>query len=122
MARREKMTADGLADLVRRCEDMMSELHEMSARADASFGDDHARGLATARVVQAINGMVWAGAELNSKIIAMLAMTEEAANLEAALRTRMAEKALSAGPSTELAVDEALLLRQISAGRASSGR
>jgi hypothetical protein len=94
MARREKMTmtAEGLADLVRRCEDMMSEMHEMSARADASFGDDHVRGLATARLIQAINGMVWAGAELNSKIIAMLAMTEDAANLEAKLRTRMEQK------------------------------
>lgn len=39
MARRKPVTAEDLADLVRRCEDLSMDLYDMSDRLDGSFGD-----------------------------------------------------------------------------------
>lgn len=87
MARHPTITVPDLTRLAQRCEDLGLDIHAMCDRAERSFHIAELREIATARLTQQINAVALAAALLNSKLIAMRAMEEDARDLERRIRS-----------------------------------
>ncbi len=90
MSRRKPIpTAAEIEALADKCEDFALDMHAMCDRLDGAFGDDALRAAITARMSQRVNAVALAATLLNSKLIAMRAMEEDAEDLRKKLTARL---------------------------------
>lgn len=90
MSRRKPIPTEAeVAALTERCEDFGLDIHAMCDRLDGAFGDDALRAAITTRMTRQVNAVALAASLLNSKLLAMRAMDEDARDLRVKLEARL---------------------------------
>ena len=90
MSRRKPIPTEAEVEaLADKCEDFAIDMHAMCDRLDGAFGDNALRAAITARMSQRVNAVALGAALLNSKLIAMRAMDEDARDLRVKLEARL---------------------------------